>query len=153
MASKLFQRLLPAARQVAGVRAATFHPVAARFMSGKAPLPEPKWKQAADLDDIIPGNIDQATGLERAEMLAEMEGKQIFEDGMVGPFGTAENPVMVESIYDERIVGCPGGCADGDTSINNEMRWFVVTSKAPYKCPTCSQVFAIKKITGHEYGY
>eukprot|EP00961_Rhodomonas_salina_P130806 1761027-Rhodomonas_salina.2 len=40
----------------------------------------------------------------------------------IGPFGTRENPVIVESIYEERIMGCPGGCASGDTESFNELR-------------------------------
>lgn len=48
-------------------------------MSARAPIPEPKWKQDKNIDDIIPSELDQATGLERAEMLAEMEGKQLFD--------------------------------------------------------------------------
>jgi hypothetical protein len=39
-----------------------------------------------------------------------------------GPFGTAANPVQVESIFNERIMGCPGDCAGGDTRANNEVR-------------------------------
>ena len=53
-----------------------------RFMSDKQPLPEPTWKQDPDLDNIVPSNFDQATGLERAEMLAEMEGRSIFEEAV-----------------------------------------------------------------------
>ncbi len=49
-------------------------------MSARAPLPEPKWKQQDDLDNKIPTDLDQATGLERAEMLAELEGKSLFEE-------------------------------------------------------------------------
>jgi hypothetical protein len=40
----------------------------------------------------------------------------------IGPFGTAANPVMVESIFDERIMGCPGDCGGGDTRNNNNVR-------------------------------
>ena len=40
----------------------------------------------------------------------------------IGPFGTEANPVEVESIFDERIMGCPGDCAGGDTRANNEVR-------------------------------
>jgi hypothetical protein len=29
---------------------------------------------------------------------------------------------MVESIFEERIMGCPGDCAGGDTRANNEVR-------------------------------
>ena len=41
----------------------------------------------------------------------------------IGPFGTAADPVLVESIFDERIMGCPGDCAGGDTRANNEVRY------------------------------
>eukprot|EP00283_Hemiselmis_rufescens_P018068 CAMPEP_0173439742 /NCGR_PEP_ID=MMETSP1357-20121228/21488_1 /TAXON_ID=77926 /ORGANISM="Hemiselmis rufescens, Strain PCC563" /LENGTH=157 /DNA_ID=CAMNT_0014405139 /DNA_START=10 /DNA_END=483 /DNA_ORIENTATION=+ len=135
---------------------AALRPVAAaapRFMSGRTPNPDPVWKQASNLDNIIPSDMDQATGIERAEILAEMEGKPLFEEGMVGPFGTDSNPVMVESIYEERIVGCPGDCDKGNTAVNNEMRWFLVTSAQPYKCASCGQVFALKKIAGAEYNF
>mmetsp|Transcript_19960 Transcript_19960/g.31252 ORF Transcript_19960/g.31252 Transcript_19960/m.31252 type:complete len:111 (-) Transcript_19960:163-495(-) len=71
----------------------------------------------------------------------------------VGPYGTAENPVVIESINDERIVGCPGGCDGADTRSNNEIRWFVLTSAKPYTCPSCSQVYKLKKIDGPGYNF
>ncbi|KAJ1489363.1 cytochrome c oxidase subunit VB-domain-containing protein [Baffinella frigidus] len=124
-----------------------------RFMSDRVPIPEAKWKQNPDLDNVVPSNFDQATGLERAEMLAEMEGRSIFEEAPIGPFGTAENPVMVESIFEERIMGCPGDCGGGDTRNNNNVRWFVISAAKPYVCPTCSQVFALQKIAGETYNF
>jgi hypothetical protein len=90
----------------------------------------------------IPGNLEHAVGLERAEAEALAQGKDLFEPQLVGPFGTKEHPVVVESIHHERIVGCPGHCADGDTSNNNEIRWFKVTSKAPFVCADCGQVWS-----------
>jgi hypothetical protein len=57
---------------------------AVRRMSDKPPLPSPNWKQNPDLEKIIPSNMDQATGLERAEVLAEMAGKKVFDDDKVG---------------------------------------------------------------------
>lgn len=54
-----------------------------RVMSGRVPLPTPAWKQSADLDNIIPSDMDQATGLERAEMLASLAGKKLFEEKAV----------------------------------------------------------------------
>jgi hypothetical protein len=54
--------------------------VGARLFSGRAPLPEPKWKQQDNIDSKIPTDLDQATGLERAELLAEMEGKNLFDE-------------------------------------------------------------------------
>jgi len=53
-----------------------------RFMSGRVPIPDPTWKQNPDLDNVVPSNLDQATGLERAEILAEMEGRSIFEEAV-----------------------------------------------------------------------
>jgi hypothetical protein len=88
----------------------------------------------------IPSNLEHAVGLERAEAEALAQGKDLFEPQLVGPFGTKEHPVIVESIHHERIVGCPGHCSDGDTSNNNEIRWFKVTSKAPFVCGDCGQV-------------
>jgi hypothetical protein len=88
----------------------------------------------------IPSNLEHSVGLERAEAEAAAQGKDLFEPQLVGPFGTKEHPVIVESIHHERIVGCPGHCSDGDTSNNNEIRWFKVTSKAPFVCADCGQV-------------
>ena len=51
-----------------------------RLLSARAPIPEPKWKQQDNLDNKIPTDLDQATGLERAELLAELEGKNLFEE-------------------------------------------------------------------------
>jgi len=124
-----------------------------RFLSARVPLPEPKWKQQDDIEGTIATNMDSATGLERAEMLADMEGRNLFDDAPIGPFGTATEPVEVESIFDERIMGCPGDCAGGDTRANNEVRWFVVTSAKPYTCPTCDQVFTLKKVAGETYNF
>ena len=90
----------------------------------------------------IPGNLEHSVGLERAEAEALAQGKDLFEPQLVGPFGTKEHPVVVESIHHERVVGCPGHCDAGDTSNNNEIRWFKVTSKAPYVCADCGQVCA-----------
>jgi hypothetical protein len=53
---------------------------AVRRLSDRPPLPAPTWQQSADLDKIVPSNMDQATGLERAEVLGEMAGKKVFED-------------------------------------------------------------------------
>jgi hypothetical protein len=54
----------------------------ARFMGARVPLPEPKWKQQPGLEGTVATNLDQATGLERAEMLAAMEGRNLFDDAV-----------------------------------------------------------------------
>uniref|UniRef100_A0A453QM45 Uncharacterized protein n=1 Tax=Aegilops tauschii subsp. strangulata TaxID=200361 RepID=A0A453QM45_AEGTS len=38
------------------------------------------------------------------------QGKKRFDmDAPVGPFGTKEDPAIIQSYFDKRIVGCPGG--------------------------------------------
>lgn len=118
-------------------------------MSARVPNPEPKWDQSAEIDSIIPTDLDQVTGLERAELLAEMEGRDIFDKAPLGPYGTKENPAIVESIYDQRLMGCVGGDADGE----HELRWLLVQKGAQSTCPECAQVFELKQIQGEEYQF
>jgi len=54
----------------------------ARFMGARVPLPEPTWKQQDGIENTVSTNLDAATGLERAEMLAAMEGRNIFDDAV-----------------------------------------------------------------------
>lgn len=121
-----------------------------RFMSARVPLPEPKWEQSKDIDEVIPADIDQITGLERAEMLAEMEGREIFDKAPIGPHGTKENPALVESIFDYRHIGCVGG---GGPEGEHEVRWLVVKKGEQATCPECHQVFELKPVEGEEYKF
>ncbi|WVZ82617.1 hypothetical protein U9M48_029865 [Paspalum notatum var. saurae] len=58
------------------------------------------------VEDVMP----IATGLEREEIEAELQGKKRFDmDAPVGPFGTKEAPAVIQSYYNKRIVGCSGG--------------------------------------------
>lgn len=52
--------------------------------------------------------LDHATGEEKQELLAELEGKELYEQYLTGPFGTIEKPVIVPSVFNTRIVGCVG---------------------------------------------
>lgn len=72
-------------------------------MSSRVPLPEPMWKQAENIEDTVATNMDHATSLERAEMLANLEGRNVFDEHPIGHIGTKENPYVVESIFNERI--------------------------------------------------
>jgi hypothetical protein len=56
--------------------------VQARFLSARVPIPDPNWKQQDGIEDTIATGLDAATGLERAEMLAAMEGKNIFDEAV-----------------------------------------------------------------------
>lgn len=123
-------------------------------MGSRVPLPEPTWKQADNIEDTVATNMDHATGLERSEMLAHMEGRNIFDEHPIGHFGTKENPYIVESIFDERIVGVP--CSGEENPTNtlhvNEVKWFTVTAGEPCLAPN-GEYFLLKKVEGEAYNF
>ncbi|KAF0852361.1 mitochondrial Complex IV (CIV) cytochrome c:O2 oxidoreductase subunit 5b (Cox5b) [Andalucia godoyi] len=72
-----------------------------------------------------------------------------FDSGViVGPFGTKTNPVVVKTVFSERVVGCPGECKEG---VNEGLRWWVMQVGSDYECPECGQWFKLVKdaSTGH----
>eukprot|EP00268_Persea_americana_P000565 TRINITY_DN10186_c0_g3_i2.p1 TRINITY_DN10186_c0_g3~~TRINITY_DN10186_c0_g3_i2.p1 ORF type:complete len:192 (-),score=38.73 TRINITY_DN10186_c0_g3_i2:322-897(-) len=84
-----------------------------------------------------------ATGHEREELEAEIEGRKRFDmDAPVGAFGTKETPAIVRSHYDKRIVGCPGG--DGEDE--HDVVWFWLEKDKPHECSVCSQCFKLEVI-------
>lgn len=87
--------------------------------------------------DEIPSILDQATGLERAEI----EHPDLFKHNEVlrGAFGTKENPVMIQSNFDSRIVGCTGRAAPDD----HDIVWINVKKGEPFVCRICGQVFVL----------
>nr|GMC73385.1 putative cytochrome C oxidase subunit 5B-like [Ipomoea batatas] len=65
-----------------------------------------------------------ATGHEREELEAELQGKKILDiDFPEGPFGTKEAPAVVKSYYDKRIVGCPGGEGEDEHDVVFGFGW------------------------------
>merc|ERR1719282_341041 len=84
--------------------------------------------------------LDHATGEEKEELLTELEGKELYEQYLSGPFGTIENPVIVPSVMHTRIVGCLGG--DGDSA--HDLLWHEVKKDRPTICIECGQVFKLK---------
>ncbi|KAK8948477.1 hypothetical protein KSP39_PZI005580 [Platanthera zijinensis] len=91
------------------------------------------------VEDIMP----IATGLEREELEAELQGKKRFDmDAPVGPFGTKEEPAVIQSYYDKRIVGCPGGEGEDE----HDVVWFWLEKGKPHECPVCSQYFVLEVV-------
>ncbi|CAO2815300.1 unnamed protein product [Amaranthus hypochondriacus] len=91
------------------------------------------------VDDVMP----IATGHEREEIEAELQGKDILEINYpVGPFGTKENPSIVKSYYDKRIVGCPGGEGEDE----HDVVWFWLEKGKSYECPVCTQYFKLEVV-------
>ncbi|XP_010249991.1 PREDICTED: cytochrome c oxidase subunit 5b-2, mitochondrial-like [Nelumbo nucifera] len=91
------------------------------------------------VEDVIP----IATGHEREELEAELEGRNLLEmDYPVGPFGTKEAPAVIKSVYDKRIVGCPGGEGEDE----HDVVWFWLEKGKPHECPVCSQYFVLEVV-------
>ncbi|KMT00720.1 hypothetical protein BVRB_9g220040 [Beta vulgaris subsp. vulgaris] len=90
-------------------------------------------------EDVMP----IATGHEREELEAELQGKDILEINYpVGPFGTKENPAIVQSYYDRRIVGCPGGEGEDE----HDVVWFWLEKEKSFECPVCTQYFKLEVV-------
>ncbi|XAR50579.1 Cytochrome-c oxidase [Bertholletia excelsa] len=91
------------------------------------------------IEDVMP----IATGHEREELEAELEGRNLQEiDHPVGPFGTKEAPAIIKSTYDKRIVGCPGGEGEDE----HDVVWFWLEKGKPHECPVCSQYFVLEVV-------
>ncbi|EEP76936.1 cytochrome c oxidase polypeptide IV [Uncinocarpus reesii 1704] len=83
----------------------------------------------------IPTDIEQATGLERLELLGKMKGIDIFNMQPLDAsrLGTLDNPIMVKSGGPEQYVGCTGYPADSHTVI-----WLTVSRDRPVeRCSEC----------------
>ena len=78
--------------------------------------PSRKRVAGKDIEPAYPDNgfdvaddLDQATGLQHAELVADLQGKPFFQESLIsGPFGTVDNPTLIESTLGYRIVGCTG---------------------------------------------
>lgn len=85
-----------------------------------------------------------ATGHEREEIAAELEGRNVLEINYpVGPFGTKEAPAIIKSYYDKRIVGCPGIEGGED---EHDVVWFWLEKGKPHECPVCTQYFKLEVV-------
>ncbi|KAI5780002.1 putative cytochrome c subunit VB [Geopyxis carbonaria] len=87
----------------------------------------------------IPSDIEQATGLERLEILGKMEGIDIFDLKPLDASrrGTLDNPITVQSFGEEQYLGCTGCPADSHVTI-----WLTVSKDRPIeRCPECGSVY------------
>ena len=67
----------------------------------------------------MPTDLEQATGIERLEILGKMEGVDIFDMRPLDASrkGTMENPIPVRSAGEEQYAGCTGYPADSHNVI------------------------------------
>lgn len=72
----------------------------------------------------VPTDVEQATGLERLEILGKMQGVDIFDMKPLPSdrLGTLKDPVMVKSFGEEQYAGCTGVPAD-----SHGVKWLTVS--------------------------
>jgi cytochrome c oxidase subunit 5b len=92
----------------------------------------------------IPTELEQSTGIERHEYLAELEGKEAFDMQPleINYLGTPSKPIIVKSIEDVRYVGCSGYPVE-----SHETLWVRITKETGVdRCPECGCCFQLKHI-------
>ncbi|KAF9210970.1 Cytochrome c oxidase subunit 4 [Podila verticillata] len=86
-----------------------------------------------------PTDLDQSTGLERAELLGKMQGKDIFDLAPLEVLvrGTKTNPTIIRSRDPVRYVGCTG--VPGE---HHETNWLVIDETHEFdRCDQCGNVY------------
>lgn len=123
-------------------RGSQTHPRFHRRFSAEAPKPivvVTEEDEVAEVDE----DLGIATGLELQELLAEKQGKKFWDlDAPRGPFGTKEHPAIIQSRYDERIVGCSGGVGEDE----HDVVWFRLKKGELYECTICTQIFQLEVV-------
>ncbi|CAN6341044.1 unnamed protein product [Urochloa humidicola] len=123
LAPSLRRAAAGAATSSSSARAAPLSTAPAAFRRTSPLLSSPDDKPApTKVEDVMP----IATGLEREELEAELQ----------------EEPAVIESYYNKRIVGCPGGEGEDE----HDVVWFWLEKDKPHECPVCSQYFVLKVI-------
>ncbi|KAJ5581914.1 hypothetical protein N7535_000534 [Penicillium sp. DV-2018c] len=96
----------------------------------------------------IPTDVDQATGLERLELIGKMQGIDIFDMRPLDASrkGTLQDPIIVNSAGDEQYAGCTGYPVD-----SHQVNWLTVTRERPIeRCGECGNVVKMNYIGPEE---
>ncbi|KAL2189241.1 COX5B-domain-containing protein [Thermothelomyces heterothallicus CBS 203.75] len=92
----------------------------------------------------VPTDLEQATGLERLEILGKMEGVDVFDMRPLDASrrGTLENPILVRSAGEEQYAGCTGFPAD-----SHNVLWLTMTRERPVtRCTECGNVYKMEYV-------
>ncbi|MCJ1313708.1 Cytochrome c oxidase subunit 4 [Agyrium rufum] len=92
----------------------------------------------------IPTDLEQATGLERLEILGKMQGVDIFDMKPLDASrrGTLDDPIMVRSFGDEQYLGCTGYPAD-----SHDVKWLTISRLRPVeRCIECGGVYKMEYV-------
>ncbi|CAI7581804.1 unnamed protein product [Penicillium glandicola] len=96
----------------------------------------------------VPTDIEQATGLERLELIGKMQGIDIFDMRPLDASrkGSIEDPIIVNSAGDEQYAGCTGFPAD-----SHQVNWLTVSRERPIeRCLECGNVVKMNYIGPEE---
>ncbi|KAI9472155.1 MAG: cytochrome c oxidase subunit VB-domain-containing protein [Benjaminiella poitrasii] len=96
----------------------------------------------------VPTDLEQATGLERQELLAKLEGREFFdmEPLNMTHIGTVKNPIVVKSHDPIRFVGCTGFPAE-----SHDVIWINLDKSHEHdRCPECGSVFTMDFVGSEE---
>jgi len=99
----------------------------------------------------VPTDLEQATGLERLELLAKLDGKEFFDMAPLEMtrLGTKQNPIIISSKDDYRFVGCTGFPADSHDTI-----WLTVKQDHEFdRCPECGCVYKLDGVASSGHGH
>ncbi|KAL4875912.1 cytochrome c oxidase subunit VB-domain-containing protein [Aspergillus karnatakaensis] len=92
----------------------------------------------------VPTDLEQATGLERLELIGKMQGIDIFDMRPLDASrkGTLDNPIIVNGAGDEQYAGCTGFPAD-----SHQVNWLTVSRERPLeRCNECGNVVKLNYI-------
>ena len=102
----MFQRVVRAARPAILAARSSLKPSTSTLRAFSTTLhvqsggpPPPQLYGDGGKTGSVPTDIEQATGLERLQLLGELEGVKVFDDGPLDSsrIGTKVNPVLVNS--------------------------------------------------------
>lgn len=109
----------------------SFQSSALRLAGGGPPIIQGEGTQAGE----VPTDESQSTGLERFELLGKLQGVDVFD---LKPLesdrvGTKKEPIMVQSLYPSRIIGCTGSPAG-----SHDTTWVHLKREHEFhRCPEC----------------
>ncbi|XP_075063435.1 cytochrome c oxidase subunit 5B, mitochondrial [Mixophyes fleayi] len=94
----------------------------------------------------IPTDEEQATGLEREILTALKHGDDPYNMLKPKPYkGTKEDPHIVPSVNDQRIVGCI--CEEENTAVI----WFWLHKGEAQRCPSCGSFYKLVAQKHHHH--
>ncbi|TKA60715.1 hypothetical protein B0A55_10732 [Friedmanniomyces simplex] len=96
----------------------------------------------------VPTDLEQATGLERLEILGKMQGVDVFDMRPLDASrkGTLDNPIVVKSFGDEQYLGCTGCPVDSHVVL-----WLTCSRDRPVeRCMECGSVYKMEYVGPQE---